>query len=189
MTVCVLFGLPMPLLPIQLLWINLVTDGLPALCLATDPIDPTVMKRQPRRREGKLTDRSFVLLMIVTGLLTSGVALAVYLYSLGRVSQEMARDHAFTALVYAELLRSFGARSETRSVWQVGILSNLKLALVVLASMALTFWAPHNAWLGSFLKVESMPIYHCVMLLFVGAIPLLVLEAWKFARHAKENPT
>ncbi len=189
MTACVLIGLPMPLLPIQLLWINLVTDGLPALCLATDPIDPTVMKRKPRRREEKLTDRGFVGLMIATGLLTSGVALAVYIYSLGRVSQEMARDHAFTALVYAELLRSFGARSETRSVWQVGILSNVKLALVVMASMALTFWAPHNAWLGSFLKVEPMPMYHCLVLLAVGAIPLLVLEAWKFTRHRKESAT
>lgn len=189
MTACVLIGLPMPLLPIQLLWINLVTDGLPALCLATDPIDPTVMKRKPRRREEQLTDRRFVGLMIATGLLTSGVALAVYLYSLGRVSQEMARDHAFTALVYAELLRSFGARSETRSVCQVGLLSNVKLALVVLASMALTFWAPHNAWLGSFLEVGPMPMVHCLVLLAVGAIPLLVLEAWKLARHRKEKPT
>ena len=184
MTACVLIGLPMPLLPIQLLWINLVTDGLPALCLAMDPIDPTVMKRKPRRREERLTDRGFVGLMIATGLLTSGVALAVYIYSLGHVSQEMARDHAFTALVYAELLRSFGARSETRSVWRVGIMSNLKLALVVLASMALTFWAPHNVWLGSFLKIEPMPVYHCLLLLAVGAIPLLVLETWKFIRHA-----
>ena len=187
MTACVVIGLPMPLLPIQLLWINLVTDGLPALCLATDPIDAAVMQRRPRRREEKLTDRRFVGLMIATGLLTSGVALAVYLYSLGRVSQEMARDHAFTVLVYAELLRSFGARSETRSVWQVGILSNVKLALVVLASMALTFWAPHNAWLGAFLEVEPMPLYHCLLLLFLGSIPLLVLEAWKLTRRSKED--
>jgi len=187
MTACVLAGLPLPLLPIQLLWINLATDGLPALCLATDPIDPTVMRRRPRRREEKLTDRGFVGLMIATGLLTSGLALGVYVYSLGRVSQEMARDHAFTALVYAELLRSFGARSETRSVWQVGILSNLKLALVVAASMALTFWAPHNAWLGAFLEVEAMPMDHCLVLLVLGSIPLLVLEAWKLARRQKEE--
>jgi P-type Ca2+ transporter type 2C len=145
------------------------------------------MKRTPRRREEQLTDRGFVGLMIATGLLTSSVAMAVYAYSLGRVSHEMAQDHAFTALVYAELLRSFGARSETRSVWEVGLLSNLKLALVVLASIALTFWAPHNAWLGSFLKVEAMPVYHCLVLLAVGAVPLLVLEAWKFTRHVRRS--
>src|SRR6185295_19177264 len=60
MTVCVVIGLPMPLLPIHLLWINLVTDGLPALCLATDPIDPDVMKRGPRSRTERITDRSFL---------------------------------------------------------------------------------------------------------------------------------
>ena len=52
MTVCVVIGLPAPLLPIHLLWINLVTDGLPALCLATDPIDPDVMRRRPRPARG-----------------------------------------------------------------------------------------------------------------------------------------
>ena len=59
MTVCVVIGLPVPLLPIHLLWINLVTDGLPALCLATDPIDPDVMKEPPRARHERITDAAF----------------------------------------------------------------------------------------------------------------------------------
>ena len=57
----------------------------------------------------------------------------------------------------------------------------------MLASLALTFWAPHNVWLGSFLKVEPMPMHHCLVLLSVGAVPLLVIEAWKFARNSKEK--
>ena len=56
MTLCVIIGLPTPLPPIHLLWINLVTDGLPAICLATDPIDPDVMRRHPRRRSESITD-------------------------------------------------------------------------------------------------------------------------------------
>ena len=60
MTVCVIIGLPTPLLPIHLLWINLVTDGLPALCLATDPIDPDVMKRHPRSPSERITNRGFL---------------------------------------------------------------------------------------------------------------------------------
>jgi Ca2+-transporting ATPase len=182
-TVCVVIGVPIPLLPIQLLWINLVTDGVPALCLATDPIDPSVMKRKPRRKRESLTDKSFVSVMLVTGVLTAAVSLAVYLFALERETEAMARTHAFTVLVYAELLRSFGARSETRSVWKVGFFSNRKLALVVLASMGISLWAPHNALLGSFLKVEPMPLHHCLLLLAVGAIPLLVLEAWKTVRR------
>ena len=126
--------------------------------------------------------------MLVTGFLTAGVSLGVYLFALGRESEVMAQDHAFAVLVYAELLRSFGARSETRSVWQIGLFSNLKLALVVLASIALQFMAPHIQFLGSFLKVDPMPLRHCFMLLAVGAIPLVVLEAWKVVRRRRREP-
>ena len=59
MTVCVGVGLPTPLLPVHLLWINLVTDGLPALCLATDPIDADVMTRHPRSPSERIANRSF----------------------------------------------------------------------------------------------------------------------------------
>ena len=83
MTVCVAAGFPSPLLPIHLLWINLVTDGLPALCLATDPIDPDVMKRHPRPRSDRITDRGFLRTMFLTGFLTAGVAFAVYPISCG----------------------------------------------------------------------------------------------------------
>jgi len=63
MTVCVVIGLPTPLLAIHLLWINLVTDGLPALCLATDPIDPDVMKQRPRTRSERITNPRFLGMM------------------------------------------------------------------------------------------------------------------------------
>ena len=122
MTVCVVIGLPTPLLPIHLLWINLVTDGLPALCLATDPIDPDVMKRHPRRRSERITNRSFLRTMFLTGFLTAGVAFAVYLYVLKTGTPETARTYAFAVLVFAELLRSFGARSETKPVWRISLL-------------------------------------------------------------------
>ena len=128
MTICVVVGLPSPLLPIHLLWINLVTDGLPALCLATDPIDPDVMKRHPRRRSERITDRGFLRTMFLTGFLTAGVAFAVYLYVLKTGTAETARTSAFAVLVFAELLRSFGARSETKPVWRISLFTNVNLA-------------------------------------------------------------
>jgi Ca2+-transporting ATPase len=82
MTACVIIGLPTPLLPIHLLWINLVTDGLPALCLATDPIDPDVMKRHPRSQSERITSHGFLRTMALTGFLTAGVAFGVYYYML-----------------------------------------------------------------------------------------------------------
>ncbi|MFN0128039.1 MAG: cation transporting ATPase C-terminal domain-containing protein [Verrucomicrobiales bacterium] len=73
-------GLPMPLLALHRLWINLVTDGLPALCLATGPIEADVMKQPPRSRNGRITDGDFLGTMFLAGLLTAGVSLAVYLH-------------------------------------------------------------------------------------------------------------
>ena len=185
--ICVVIGLPTPLLPIHLLWINLVTDGLPALCLATDPIDADVMKRQPRRRTERITNPSFVRTMFLTGFLTAGVAFAVYLYVLKTGTEEMARTHAFAVLVFAELLRSFGARSETKPVWRISLFTNVNLVIVVAISFGLQVWSQHNAMPGRFLQTSSMPFAACFLRLALGAIPRLVLELVKVVRHARRQ--
>jgi Ca2+-transporting ATPase len=187
MTVCVAIGLPAPLLPIHLLWINLVTDGLPALCLATDPIDPDVMKRPPRRRSERIANRSFLRTMFLTGLLTAGVAFTVYLHVLKTGTPETARAYAFAVLVFAELLRSFGARSETKPVWRISLFTNVNLLIVVAISFGLQVWSQHSATLGRFLKTAFMPFTDCLLLLALGAIPLLVLEMVKVVRHARQQ--
>ncbi len=188
MTLCVVAGLPAPLLPIHLLWINLVTDGLPALCLATDPIDPEVMKRHPRRRSERITDRSFLRTMGFTGCLTAGVTFVVYLGVLTTGSLETARTYAFAVLVFAELLRSFGARSETMPIWRISLFTNIYLVIVVAISFGLQVWSQHNATLGRILKTSFMPLADCFLLLAVGAIPLLILEITKVvARDGQER--
>ena len=189
MTTCVVIGLPAPLLPIHLLWINLVTDGLPALCLATDPIDPDVMKRRPRGRSESITARGFLRTMFFTGFLTAGVAFAVYFYALQSETTETARGYAFAVLVFAELLRSFGARSETKPVWRIPLFTNVNLLFVVAISVGFQVWSQHNATLGSFLKTSYMPLVDCFLLLALGAIPLLTLEMVKVVRHVLRQRT
>lgn len=186
MTASVTAGLAIPLLPIHLLWINLVTDGLPALALATDPIDPDVMKRPPRRRDEAFTDRGFFATMILTGLLTAGVSLAVYLYGLRYQSLEMARTLAFAALIYAEILRSFGCRSETKPIWKIGLFSNVKLTLIAVVLIVFQPWTHHNQALGKFLKTSMMSWSECFVLLAIGAIPLVVLETVKIFRGRRQ---
>ncbi|MBI4720734.1 MAG: cation-translocating P-type ATPase [Chitinivibrionia bacterium] len=185
MTICVVVGLPSPLLPIHLLWINLVTDGLPALFLAADPIDPDVMNRPPRRRSERITDRGFLGPMFLTGFLTAGVSFTVYLYGLKTGTEEMARTQAFAVLVFAELLRAFGVRSETKPVWRISLLTNFNLAIVVSISFGLQVWSHHNVTLGRFLKTSFMSLGDCFLLLAVGVIPLLVLETVKVVRHTR----
>ncbi len=187
MTVCSIAGLPSPLLPIHLLWINLVTDGVPALCLATDAIDEDVMNRPPRPLTERIMDSAFLRPMLLTGCLTAGVALAVYLYILRAENAETARTYAFAALVFAELLRAFGARSETKPVWRIPLFTNVNLAAVVAVSIGLQVWSQHNAALGRILKTSYMPFADCAVLLALSAIPLLVLESIKIVRPLRNR--
>jgi len=192
MTACVIIGLPTPLLPIHLLWINLVTDGLPALCLATDPIDADVMKRHPRRQSERITSRGFLRTMAFTGFLTAGVAFGVYYYMLQAGTTETARSYAFAVLVFAELLRSFGARSETKPVWRISLFTNINLVIVVSISFGLQVLSQHNETLGRFLRTSTISFTDGLLLLALGTIPLLVLEVVKVVQNrqvAKQSTT
>jgi Ca2+-transporting ATPase len=145
------------------------------------------MKRHPRRRSERITDRSFLRTMCLTGFLTAGVAFAVYLYVLKKGNLETARTYAFAVLVFAELLRSFGGRSETKPVWRIPFFTNINLALVVSISFGLQVWSQHSATLGRFLKTTFMPLVDCLWLLAVGSIPLLVLEMVKLVRNQRRR--
>lgn len=184
MAACIALGLPVPLLPIHLLWINLVTDGLPALCLATDPIDPAVMLRRPRPRGEAITDGGFFGIMLLTGALTAMAAFTAYILALGAAGVETARSWAFTVLVFAELLRSFGARSASRPVWRMGAAANMHLALVVALSMCLQVFSQHSEAMGRFLRTVPVAWQDGLLLLALGAIPLLALEGMKLSRRA-----
>jgi Ca2+-transporting ATPase len=186
---CVVIGLPMPLLPIHLLWINLVTDGLPAICLATDPIDAAVMRRQPRPRAERIVNGPFLLSMGLTGLLTGGVAFAAFLHGLESGGKDLACTYAFTVLVFAELLRSFGARSSTTPVWRMAHSTNLQLVLVVAFTAGFQVWTHHSAVLQRILKVVPVSFPAGLALLGLGFGPLLVLELVKVLRnHRRQRP-
>jgi len=177
-------GWPLPLLPIQLLWINLVTDGLPALALATDPIDPNVLRRPPRRPDAQLLDRAFLTRTLLIGVLTAGVALTAFTYEwVIDSSLAGARNAAFFALVIAELLRSFGARSETQTIWQIGLFSNVRLFLIVAVSFALQLLIHHAPVFETLFGTEPISLAPCSAWIMLGVLPLLVLEMTKVMRQ------
>ena len=137
------------------------------------------MQRRPRSRNERITDGGFLGKMFFTGFLTAGVAFAVYYYALQTQGEVVARTQAFATLVFAELLRAFGARSDTRPVWRIPLRTNITLVLVVMVTFGLQVWSHHNTTLGLFLKTSYLSLGDCIVLLMVGAIPLLVLEGVK----------
>jgi Ca2+-transporting ATPase len=185
MLVAVVVGWPLPLLPIQLLWINLVTDGLPALALATDPIDAGVLSRPPRRPEAQLMDRAFLGRLALTGCLTAAVALAAFGWEL-HIDRNVvdARNAAFSVLVIAELLRSFGARSDAWTVCEIGVFSNMRLFVIVLASFGLQLVIHHVSVFEHLFGTEPISLLQCITWIGLGSVPLMTLEGIKLARRA-----
>ena len=182
----VLAGWPLPLLPVQLLWINLVTDGLPALALATDPIDPRILDRPPRPVRAELIDRRFLGRLALVGALTASVAFAAFAWALAAGDTiHSARNAAFSVLVTAELLRSFGARSASRTIFEVGLFTNLRLLLIVAVSFSLQVLIHHVPVLESIFGTEPITLGDCVAWILLGAVPLASLELWKLLRRGE----
>jgi Ca2+-transporting ATPase len=99
----------------------------------------------------------------------------------------MARSYAFTVLVFAELLRSFGARSETMPVWRIPLFTNINLLVVIALSIGLQILSQHNETLGRLLSTSAMPLTDSFLLLALGAIPLLFLEVLKVIPHTQNK--
>ena len=186
--IATLAGAPLPLLPLHLLWINLVTDGLPALALATDAGDPDVLSRPPRRPDSPLADGRMVGSIALVASLTAGVTSAAFFYELvAGDGLAAARNAAFSVLVFAELLRALGARSENLPIWRIGVFSNLRLSLVIAASFALQVALHHVGALQRVFQTQPISRQEYVIWIALAALPLATLELWKVLRAAQAD--
>ncbi len=130
-----LAGLPLPLLPIQILWVNLATDSLPAMALGIDPPDPDVMRRPPRAPNESVFSRGLGLRIAYVGTVIGLVTVAVFAYELLLGSGlERARTLAFAALVICQLVHAFDCRSERRMILETNLFGNLYLVAAVAVS-------------------------------------------------------
>jgi len=182
-------GLPLPLLPLQLLWINLVTDGLPALALVTDPVDPDAMKKPPRRPDEPMLAGPQWTLIACVGLLEASITLGVFVWALEARDLVEARNLAFSTLVFGELFRAFAARSPQRLFWQVGIFTNLRLLGVVLLSVFVQIGLHHVPWAQSVFRIGSLPFNDCLLVVALGLIPGTTLELTKLGRQLFHAPS
>jgi Ca2+-transporting ATPase len=145
-------GLPLPLLPIHILWINLITDGLPGLALAIEPAERGVMRRPPRRPGESVFAGGMWQHMVWVGALMAGLALLSLKWDWA-VDSSSWQTLVFTILVFAQLLHVLAIRSERESLFTLGLGSNLPLALIVAGSILLQLviiYTPlGNAWLNT----------------------------------------
>ncbi len=180
-----LLALPVPLLPLQILWVNLVTDGLPALALVTDPPGEDVLLRPPRRPSTPILGRAQWRDIALMGAIKMAVALWVFAWALPERGLPGARNLAFSTLVFGELFRAFGARSATRTFWQVGLFTNLRLFAIVLISAFFQIAIHHLPGIRQLFALEPISLADCLLTVALGLVPLAALEAAKLYRQRR----
>jgi len=176
-------GWPAPLAPIHLLWINLVTDGLPALALVAEPVPKNVLEETNRPSPGTFFDREFYKEMAFIGIITSVMALAVYAYGLRMADEVTAKTYVFSFLVFAELFRSFACRSESKTIFQMGLTSNLYHLAAVAIPVAFQITLHHSDIFNEIFKVKPISSAECFSLIALTLIPVTAVEIRKWLKH------
>lgn len=182
-----LFGLPAPLLPIHILWVNLVTDGMPALALGVDPVSPDVMKRPPRPKHESIVTKQRAYTMLWQGALIAFCSLTAFSFvmfvekeGLGR-----ARTAAFIVLSCAQLFHSFNCRDAVKSLFKIGVFTNMKLIYANLVSFVLQMGAVYLPFAQKVFKTEPLGIFDWFMVITISSVPLWAMEIVKFVRKNK----
>ena len=183
MLVAALGGLPLPLLPLHLLWINVVTDGLPALALVVDPAEDDVLQRPPRHPDEPMLGRPEWRFIITTGLLQATATLGVFVWALNARDLSEARNLAFSVLVFGELFRAFAARSTTRVFWEVGAFTNVRLLAVVVFSVLMQLGIHHIPAAQAAFEIGPLSAADCLLTLLVASGPVTVIEVGKLVRR------
>jgi Ca2+-transporting ATPase len=173
--------------PVQLLWINLVTDGLPALALGVDPYPTDIMERPPRNpKEGVLSRDILFLIVVVAGILTVGT-LGIFFWELNYSGADVtrARTVAFTTIVFFELFLVFAMRSPRQPIWQIGLFTNTKLILAVLASMALQMVVIYTPFLQGAFNTEPLTAFDWIRTLVISLSAFAFVEVLKVVRQRR----
>ena len=178
----------MPLIPVQLLWLNLVTDALPALALGMEPVEPQVMKNPPRSAEEKLFSKTFSLRLLWQGVMVGALTLGAYLLGEFVLSDPASADAAantmaFATLTLSQLFHAFDVRSEDRSLWSIGIFSNKSMNEAFLIGLAMQMSVLCLPPLQKIFSVVFLTPIQWLTVLTLAITPVLVCEGIKFCRR------
>lgn len=170
-----LAGLPLPLVPIQILWVNLVTDGLPALALGVDQPEEATMKRPPRSRHENVFARGLAWKIVSRGLLIGLVTLAAFwvTYQANPSDLTRAQTVAFATLVMAQLIHVFDCRSEI-SIFSRNPMQNKYLVLAVLSSILLVLPVIYLPVLQPIFGTVALDAYEWTFIVLLAGIPTFV---------------
>lgn len=177
--VAILLYLPVPLLPLQILWVNFVTDVFPAFALALEPSTKGTMLRRPRRPKESFLSRRFMILIAWQGALLASVTLAAYIWALNYYGEgRHARTVALLSLIGVQIGHLFNCRSRTRSAFE-DFFSNPFIFVSTAMVITLQLFAVYNSSLARLLDLDTPTGADWIVVLLSVAVPVAVVESVK----------
>ena len=179
--------MPVPLVAIQLLWLNVVTDGIQDFALSFEKAEKDIMKEKPRDPKEGLFDKELICEILVSGL-TIGLlvfGLWFYLIKIYNMDVKIARGYIMALMIIIQNIHAFNCRSEKKSTFTIPIGSNLIFVFGVIGSILLGLAVMEVPVLSVFLKTSSIPFNHLAMLFLLGSVIFVVMEIYKKIKYVK----
>lgn len=181
--------LPIPLLPIHILWVNLVTDGLPGLALAAEPAERGIMQRPPRPPSESLFANGMWQHILGIGLLLGALCLGVQAWAISTGHAHW-QTMVFTVLTLGQMAHVMAIRSETEPLWRLGLLTNKPLLGAVLLTFALQMATIYVPFLNPIFKTQPLSLFELALCLGASAVVWIVVElekAWRRTRRTSPS--
>lgn len=180
------FGLPIPLLPIHILWINLVTDGLPGLALAAEPAEKQVMQRPPRNPGQSIFADGLGVHVIWVGFLLASLTLGTQAFAIFKNDMHW-QTMVFTVLCLGQLMHVMAIRSENRSLFRLGIFSNKAMIVTVVFTFLLQLCIIYVPAFNSIFKTQPLTWEELLACIAVSSVIFFAVEIEKCFRRARLN--
>jgi len=180
------FGLPIPLLPIHILWINLVTDGLPGLALASEPAEKGIMERPPRHPKESIFANGLGVHILWVGLLMGIVSIVTQAMSI-KMGNTHWQTMVFTVLCFSQMGHVFAIRSERQSFFEQGPFSNLPLLGAVLLTFGLQMATIYVPFLNPIFKTSPLTFNELMIALAFSSVVFVAVEIEKVVVRFKKR--
>jgi P-type Ca2+ transporter type 2C len=178
-----LLGLPLPILATQILWINLVADGLPNIAMTLEPGEPEIMQDKPRKKNESILNKEMKILIFIIGIITDIILLGLFVYllnTLGENRLDYIRTIIFTALGVDSLLYVFSVRSLRHTIFTKNPFGNLYLIGAVIIAFVTLVLAVYVPWLQKIFHTVSLGTNEWLLILALAVLQIVLIEIVKY---------
>lgn len=173
--------MPMPLVAVQLLWLNVVTDGIQDLALSFETAEPSILKEKPRDPKQSIFDNRLVREIAVSGVIITAVVFAFYWFLINRLNMEIAsaRGYVMCLMVFIQNIHVFNCRSESRSAFTVPLKSNWFIVVGIFCTLLLQVLVMKVPIFSTFLQTVSIPAWAICWIFIIASSILVLMELYK----------